>query len=273
MSNTKKYYWLKLKEDFFRDKRMKKLRTIAGGDTYTIIYLKMQLLSLKNSGILIFEGIEDTIEEELALDIDEAVDDVKVCVTFLLNSGLIEYHEGEYIMVQTQQCIGSESDSAERMRRLRQKKKETKLLEEPSQCDNDVQTCDIEIDKRDKKEELREKIKRDEKKEKISDGVSVSEEQLEELFARFEITDIYDQNNIIEYVNNGMTIEVIEKALMLPFNRNVDNFNFDIGMAPIDDPIRYGLKVLENWNNFGVRTLSEAKQYNKVFKGVQINGK
>ena len=111
------------------------------------------------------------------------------------------------------------------------------------------------------------------RKRKISDGVSVSEEQLEELFARFEITDIYDQNNIIEYVNNGMTIEVIEKALMLPFNRNVDNFNFDIGMAPIDDPIRYGLKVLENWNNFGVRTLSEAKQYNKVFKGVQINGK
>ena len=39
---NKKFFWLKLKEDFFRDKRIKKLRKIAGGDTYTIIYLKLQ---------------------------------------------------------------------------------------------------------------------------------------------------------------------------------------------------------------------------------------
>ena len=45
-NTTKKYYWLKLNEGFFRDKKIKKLRKIAGGDTYTVIYLKMQLLSL-----------------------------------------------------------------------------------------------------------------------------------------------------------------------------------------------------------------------------------
>ena len=65
MANDKKYYWLKLKDDFFRDKKMKKLRNIAGGDTYTIIYLKMQLLSLKNRqksieyGLVIFIRPED----------------------------------------------------------------------------------------------------------------------------------------------------------------------------------------------------------------------
>ena len=48
MANSKKYYWLKLKNDFFTSKEMKKLRKIAGGDTYTIIYLKLQLLSLQN---------------------------------------------------------------------------------------------------------------------------------------------------------------------------------------------------------------------------------
>ena len=35
MAKIKKYYWLKLKEDFFRQKEIKKLRKIAGGDTYT----------------------------------------------------------------------------------------------------------------------------------------------------------------------------------------------------------------------------------------------
>ena len=276
MSKVKKYYWLKLKEDFFRDKRMKKLRSIAGGDTYTIIYLKMQLLSLKTNGVLYFEGIEETFEEELALEIDEEVDDVKVCVMFLLKCGLMECHETEYIMIQTQQCIGSESDSAERMRRLRKKEKEELLLDTASQCDTDVQDSDIEkeidIDKRDEKEELREKIKRDKKREKLSEGVGVSEAELQDFFDGFDINDIYDQNNIVEYINNGMTMEVLKEALMLPFNRNVQFFDFDIDTPPIESPIRYGLKILENWNNFGVRTLSEAKKYNQVHRGLAING-
>ena len=86
----KKYYWLKLKEDFFRQPRIKKLRKIAGGDTYTVIYLKMQLLSLKNEGMLVFEGIEDDFIEELALTIDEDSDNVRFTVLYLINQGLME---------------------------------------------------------------------------------------------------------------------------------------------------------------------------------------
>ena len=33
-NGNKRYYWLKLSEDFFRQKEIKKLRRIAGGDTY-----------------------------------------------------------------------------------------------------------------------------------------------------------------------------------------------------------------------------------------------
>lgn len=49
----KRYYWLKLKEDFFNDIRMKRLRKISAGSTYTIIYLKLLLLSLKDEGKLL----------------------------------------------------------------------------------------------------------------------------------------------------------------------------------------------------------------------------
>ena len=52
-----RYYWLKLQEDFFDSKRIKKLRRIAGGDTYTIIYLKMQLMAMKRDGILEYTGL------------------------------------------------------------------------------------------------------------------------------------------------------------------------------------------------------------------------
>jgi predicted phage replisome organizer len=51
---NKKYYWLKLKNDFFKQREIKKLRAVAGGDTYTIIYLKLQLHSLNNMGKIIF---------------------------------------------------------------------------------------------------------------------------------------------------------------------------------------------------------------------------
>ena len=46
--NNKKYYWLKLDRHFFGNARIKKLRKLAGGDTYTIIYLKLLLLMLKH---------------------------------------------------------------------------------------------------------------------------------------------------------------------------------------------------------------------------------
>lgn len=41
MADNKRYYWLKLKNNWFNDKRIKKLRSVAGGDTYVIIYLKI----------------------------------------------------------------------------------------------------------------------------------------------------------------------------------------------------------------------------------------
>lgn len=74
----KKYYWLKMTDQFFEDKAIKKLRKIAGGDTYTIIYLKMLLTAIKQGNKMYFEGIEDDFMEELALELDEDTDNVKV---------------------------------------------------------------------------------------------------------------------------------------------------------------------------------------------------
>lgn len=124
MSN-KRYFWLKLKEDFFGQKEIKMLRKIAGGDTYTIIYLKLLLLSLKNEGMIYFDGIADNFIEEIALDIDEDVENVKVTFTFLKNKGLIEFSdnvEDEVYLNNIASMIGSESESARRVRKHRNRK-------------------------------------------------------------------------------------------------------------------------------------------------------
>ena len=142
MSDNKKYYWLKLKENFFDEKTTKFLRKLPDGDKLVITYLKMQLKSLKADGLLKYDRLMPSCEEELALILDEDINIVKLTVQALLQCGVIEILDDNSIfMIAMQELIGKESESAERMRRLRER---SKLL--PSHCDANVQKCDIEIE-------------------------------------------------------------------------------------------------------------------------------
>lgn len=146
-SLARKYYWLKLKDDWFNTKVIKKLRKIAGGDTYTIIYLKMLLLSLKNEGKLYYEGVEESFAEELALEMNEEPDNVSVTISFLQNYGLIEIVDSdEYFLTEVPAAIGSESESAARMRKCRATKNKKLLEEKTSLCDGTVTESDTDIE-------------------------------------------------------------------------------------------------------------------------------
>ena len=121
---AKKYFWLKLKEDFFNDKRIKKLRKVAGGDTYTIIYLKLALKTLNTNGVYEYESIEDNIFEELALELDEEVVDVEMTLGFLLKNGLLEKEDNQDVALPyVIENLGGESASASRVRKMREKNK------------------------------------------------------------------------------------------------------------------------------------------------------
>lgn len=125
---VKRYYWLKLKEEFFQDKEVKKLRKIAGGDTYTVIYLKLMLLSLKSDGRLYFDGVEETFHEELALEIDEDAENVRITLMYLEKMGLVQMKDDdEMYLTQMDSLILSESESAQRVRKHRAKMKQIEL--------------------------------------------------------------------------------------------------------------------------------------------------
>lgn len=150
MAENKRYYWLQLKENFFKQPRIKKLRRMAGGDTYTIIYLKMQLLSLQNGGKLVYEGIEDDFVNELALNIDEKAEDIQMTVLYLTQQGLlIEGNDDEFSLPETMNSIGSETASTIRSRKSRTSKSlqcntsATLLQHDATKCNGDI---DIEID-------------------------------------------------------------------------------------------------------------------------------
>lgn len=119
-----RFYWLKLNKDFFKSKRIKKLRKLAGGDTFTIIYLKMQLLATPTEGVLTYTGLEETAAEEIALDIDEDPENVKVTLQYLLKTGLCEMlSDTELFLPFVVDNTGSEGSSAKRVRDFRNRKK------------------------------------------------------------------------------------------------------------------------------------------------------
>lgn len=121
MGKDKKYYWLKLKTNFFDSKEMLRLRSIAGGDTYTIIYLKMLLLSLKTDGLLEYDGIDATQDEEIALLLRENLDNVKLTIAFLKRVGLLEMvNKNDFFLNQVPTLTGGETQGAERQRRHRE---------------------------------------------------------------------------------------------------------------------------------------------------------
>ena len=111
---------------------------MAGGDTYLIIYLKMQLLAMKTDGVLTWTGLEDDFADELALDLDEKPDDVEVTLLYLLKVGLVETKDNRsFFFPYAVENTGSEGASAERNRRyLERKASQNDAL--PSHCDTHV---------------------------------------------------------------------------------------------------------------------------------------
>ena len=151
---AKNYYWLRLKEDFFKSVPMKKLRKIAGGEIYTIIYLKMQLLSLRDEGTIYLEGVGD-FAEELSLALDEEPENIKILMQYLENVGLLVHKApDEIFLTEVPYLIGKETDKAEMMRRLRAERRQNELSD-----GNNVTTllpsvtkCYTEIEKEKEKE-------------------------------------------------------------------------------------------------------------------------
>lgn len=130
---------------------------MAGGDTYTIIYLKMQLLSLKTDGVLTWTGLEENFADELALDLDEKPEDVEVTLMYLLKTGLAETKDNvSFFFPFVIENTGSEDASAQRVREFRKRQAlqcnaEVTQVKRECNVEKEIET-DIEIERREREE-------------------------------------------------------------------------------------------------------------------------
>ncbi|HEM5162779.1 TPA: DnaD domain protein [Streptococcus suis] len=164
MAEEKRYWWLKMEHDFFEQKEMKALKRMAAGYVYTTIYLKLLLKSLKNNGSLYFESIEDDFVSEIAFDIDEPVEDVRAVFDFLKRKGLlIEKSEEEISLPGAVERVGSKTQSAVRMERMREKKKQDDAVTMLRQTVTPLQDSYVEKSREEKKRD-RERVEVDKEK-------------------------------------------------------------------------------------------------------------
>lgn len=165
MAENKKYYWLKLKEGFFEEKQIKYLRKLPDGDKLVIAYLKMQLKSLKTEGFIKYDKILPSNIEELAMVLDEDTNIINLMIGALQKVNAIEIlDDGSFYMITMQELIGKESESAERVRKFRERRSQKAL-----QCNGDVINCNAEIEKdidkdKEKEIEIEKNIKKEKKK-------------------------------------------------------------------------------------------------------------
>lgn len=244
MSATeKRYFWLKLKEDFFDDKQTRYLRSLPDGDKVLITYLKMQLKSLKTAGTIRYDRILPSSEEELALLLDEDINIVKFTIKALLQINAIEVLNDDSIyMIAMQELIGNEGASAERVRRYRENKKQKALqgntfVTASNKC-NELCHGEIEVD-----------IEKELDKEKELDA-EVEKKEVN-IFKICEAKGIELSDNAINYISdclsNGISKEVICYAISEAVDHQIKNWS-------------YIQKILNRYKFEGYKTLDDVKQ-------------
>lgn len=120
MASSKRYYWLKLKEDFFSSKYIKYIRAQDNGDLMLCVYLELQLKSLKNVGTISYDKLLPSCAEEVAFDLGETVEIVNRTISLLEKLGLLELKgDGSLYLPAVKDVVGSETPAAERQRRRR----------------------------------------------------------------------------------------------------------------------------------------------------------
>lgn len=142
MAKTKIYFWLKIDKKFFDNIFIKRLKTVPGGYTMTVIYIRLMLESLESDCILYYEGYFDNLKEELALKLDVSEDDIDMTMAYFTKCGLIQIDEDKNAeLPQAKALVQQETNQAAYMRSYRkeQQEKEKNLTL--------LTTCKTEIEK------------------------------------------------------------------------------------------------------------------------------
>lgn len=178
----KKFYWLKLKKNFFQQHQIKVLKSLPNGRLYALIYLELMAESTSHNGELRYSQMLPYDTVTLSAVIDEDKDNVEKAIETFVKLELAEIlDDGTIFLNEVQKMIGSavDNDNANRQRRFRERQKEAQLpCYEPVTKNNE--SIEIRDKSKDKKEIYKERHKYGQYK-----NVLLSDDEMEKLKSEF----------------------------------------------------------------------------------------
>lgn len=239
----KRYYWFKMEQSFFEQKEIKYLRRLPGGDTYTIIYLKLILKSLENDGKIYYENIGDDYSQEWALEIEEDEKAVSFLVAFLINKGLmIDCGFDEFEITKTKSLVGSETASAERKRRQRERERELLQFNDVTDSQKNVTLSQVGH---------------------IESEIEIEKEIDKEAEASTATSTNSDFQNLIELYQANFGI--VKPILYDDLKADLEDYGLELIIEAVKRAVKrqreygYAQGILKSWNNKGIKTLEQAK--------------
>ncbi|ASB97384.1 TPA: DnaD domain protein [Streptococcus equi subsp. equi] len=250
---TKIYFWLKFDKKFFENIFIKRLKKMAGGDTMTVLYIRLMLESLETDCILYYEGYFENLVEELAIKLEVSEDDINMTLAYFTKCGLIQIDgSGNAQMPQAKAMLESETNWAKYKRETR------KIGQIPTNVQPMSNQCPTEIE-----------IEKDKKKDINIDIKSEVEEEIKEISTADEnslkiISDYFQQEigilspNQFEQLSDYITITKMEvDVVKSAITRAADNSKRSFG---------YVNSILRNWRQNGITTMVKVKEESRNFK-------
>ncbi|MDQ8767467.1 phage replisome organizer N-terminal domain-containing protein [Streptococcus ruminantium] len=243
MAKTKIYFWLKIDKKFFDNIFIKRLKTIPGGYTMTVIYIRLMLESLESDCILYYEGYFENLKEELALKLDVSEDDIDMTMAYFTKCGLIQIDEDQNAeLPQAKAMVMSETNWASYKREQRQNKERLDNVQKSLTNSNSCPT-EKELEK-----ELELEQQQEEKNAVAGAGKNLIFEKLKEAFGEMSISGTITQEaeDLLKVHGQRLVLYALDETIL------------NGGRS-----IRYTRSILERWQGQGLKTIEQVKQ-NKV---------
>lgn len=224
MADSKKYYYLKLKDNFFESEEILILEAMQDGVLYSNILLKLYLRSLKNNGRLLFKDLIPYTPDMLSTIVRQPVAVVEKALHLFQQLQLIEILDtGAIYMRDIENFIGKSSTEAEKKKEYRARiaGKMDKVGQMSGQCPPEIEK-DIELDI---------DIKTDRKIEKEKDQLSTDQDQVKKCLKYYEsVTGIMPlpliQTEIQDYLGQKIQSDLICTAIQEAVNKNITQWSY-----------------------------------------------
>ena len=252
MADNRKYYYLKLKEDFFESDEAVVLESMPDGYIYSNILLKLYLRSLKNDGFLMFNNLIPYNSQMLATITRHQVGTIEKAVKIFKDLQLIEILDnGAIYMTNIKNFVGKSSTDADRKRVEYNK---MKRFGEISTIGVEKTPPEIEIEKeKDIKKDIDIELEVDNKKSATDTNIYDYYQQ------RVGPLDGYQYEKLKDYLDiDKMEPELVKKAI----DKGADNSKRNFG---------YINTILKNWAQNGILTVAQQEEEQGQFENSKGN--